>query len=204
MTAAHCVISRTTSQTRLVVGEHDRSITTETPFTATYTLASIIYHSDYNSANGNNDVGLVKTNTAILLNKGVGIVCLPWLGDLDSASTAPDAIIAGWGTTEFGGPLSKTLQKAVVSVISNSVCQRTYPQTSSNNFMCTDSNDDKDTCQYDSGTSVFRKESGRMYSVGVTSAGSGCGGSTPTLNMRVSQYLSWIKEKTTGAKYCSV
>lgn len=51
----------------------------------------------------------------------------------------------GWGTTSFGGPVSTTLQKVALNVISNAKCRPTYPNLMSSQ-MCTFTRD-KDTCQ---------------------------------------------------------
>ncbi len=53
----------------------------------------------------------------------------------------------GWGATEFSGPLSTTLQKVKLNVISNSQCSTAYPEDGiTMNQMCTYTVD-KDTCQ---------------------------------------------------------
>lgn len=140
------------------------------------------------------------------LNYGVGIVCLPWYGYTELLG--PNVTVAGWGSTEFGGPMSNVLRKADMTAITNAVCGATYSQTTSNlNFLCTTERivgADQDTCQFDSGTSVYREISQRIYSVGVTSGGYGCGGAAPTLNTRVTSYLSWITANSPGATYCQV
>ena len=202
MTAAHCVASRTTSNTKIVVGEHTRSTPSETPYTAKYDVSALIPHSGYVASTGANDIALVKSWNEISLNYGVGIACLPWLyTSQDFASYM--VTVAGWGTTEFGGPLSNNLLKTDVQVISNSQCSSSFSQATSSNYMCT-FYAGRDTCQYDSGTNAMLQLNGRMYSVGVTSGGSGCASSTPALNMRVTQYLSWIKAQATGATFCSI
>lgn len=138
----------------------------------------------------------------ISLNQGVGIICLPFAirGNLFAGNSVT---VAGWGTTEYGGPLSSYLRKTDVGVIANSVCDDTFAVAASNDFICTYGNG-KDTCQHDSGTNLFLQSAGRVYTVGVTSGGHGCGGSTPALNMRVTQYLDWIQQNTPGATYCSI
>lgn len=52
----------------------------------------------------------------------------------------------GWGTLEFGGPLSTTLQKVSLNVISNENCETQYPAAITPQQMCTFRRN-KDTCQ---------------------------------------------------------
>lgn len=184
-----------------MVGEHDRSVTSDTPYTAIYPIASLIRHASYSSSTGMNDIALVKTYTAFQWNRGVGIACLPFLYNT-SLFTGYSVTVAGWGTTSFGGALSNVLLKAYVNVISNTQCAADFPQASSNNFMCTFT-PGKDTCQYDSGTNAFVNINGRMYSLGIVSGGKGCA-SSPALNTRVTQYLPWILANSQDATYCSL
>lgn len=203
LTAAHCVAGRTNANTRLVVGEHDVSTGYESNKTAVYNLASpFIPHASYNPSTGTNDIALIRTVSPIVFNVGVGVVCLPFIFG-SNLFTNNLVTVAGWGTTSYGGPVSKTLLKTDTYVIANSVCAAKFPEASSNDFICT-LNEGHDSCQYDSGTSLYLQYNARVYSVGVTSRGDGCGGSSPSLNMRVSQYLNWILQNTPGATYCSI
>jgi len=54
-------------------------------------------------------------------------------------------IETGWGTTQFGGMKSKTLQKVTVAVITYQDCRREYENVSYNQ-LCT-YEDGKDACQ---------------------------------------------------------
>lgn len=201
LTAAHCLTGRTTGNTQAVLGEHDRSTPTETPYTRVYALARMKIHENYNPATNENDIGFVQTTVEITWNFGIGIACLPFSYST-SLFNGISVTLAGWGTSEFGGPLSKKLMKTEATVITNNVCKNTYSQAVSNNFMCTYT-PGHDTCQFDSGTSAFASINGRMHSVGVTSGGKGCG-TVPALNTRVTQYLNWITTNTPDETYCSV
>jgi secreted trypsin-like serine protease len=91
---------------------------------------------------------------------------------------------AGWGTTEFGGPRSNTLQKVELDVISNAVCAN---QTENINSMsvCTQTPGKvsaylpmemtmtnylfvpQDTCQSDSGGALFYTNPSNKYELNV-------------------------------------
>lgn len=200
MTAAHCLVGRTVYDTRLVVGEHDRSTGEDSSFTAVYTLSRFIIHESYSSSTNANDIALVRTVNQIRLNFGVGLVCLFFIfGNSSFAGTV--VTVTGWGTTEISGRLSSTLLKTDTNVITNEVCMRHFPLAVTNNFLCT-LRGGHDTCQYDSGSSLYFQYNSRVYSLGVTSSGAGCGSATvPTLNMRVTQYLNWIWQNTPDSNY---
>lgn len=163
---------------------------------------SLKAHENYNYVTSENDIGLVRTTNPFIWNFGVGVVCLPFSYST-SLFTGLLVTIAGWGTTSFGGPVSDKLLKTEVRVIDNPTCKVSFTQASSYNFMCT-LTPGKDSCQLDSGTNAYYPINGRMHSVGITSGGAGCGGTEPTLNTRVTQYLSWITSNTPGGTYCAV
>lgn len=56
----------------------------------------------------------------------------------------------GWGTIEFGGPVSNRLQKVSLEVTNHSSCESAYPNRITSAQFCTYSQG-KDTCQSDSG-----------------------------------------------------
>lgn len=58
--------------------------------------------------------------------------------------------LLGWGTTEFGGPVSTRLQKVYLNVVDQSQCQAAYPDSITSSHICTFTRN-KDTCSYDSG-----------------------------------------------------
>lgn len=143
LTAAHCVIGRGIMTTQLVVGEHDRSVTTETKFTAKYTISAFVPHAGYTPSTSAHDIALVRTNAEMIFNNGVQIVCLPF--KWPTFSFAGFVVTAtGWGSTEFAGAQSQILKKVNLNVIANGACSA--PQAASNGFMCTYT-PGKDTCQ---------------------------------------------------------
>lgn len=61
--------------------------------------------------------------------------------------------ILGWGTTEFGGPVSTKLQKVSLNVVNPSKCEAAYPDSITSGHICTFTQN-KDTCSYDSGWKI--------------------------------------------------
>lgn len=201
MTAAHCVVGKDKRLFKIRVGEHDTSAALETSYTQTLPIYDFIPHANYNPTTSENDIALIRTK--ITLNENVGVVCLPWTL-ANNQFPSDDVIAAGWGTLEFGGPLSPVLQKVDLKTKTNEACGSSYPSLTSS-MICT-YEEDKDTCQYDSGTSIYysHPENSLLYAIGVVSGGVGCGGSNPSINTRVTSFLDWILTKTPGATFCRI
>ncbi|XP_067639499.1 serine protease snake [Eurosta solidaginis] len=111
----------------------------------------------------------------------------------------------GYGHTQFAGSNSNVLQKAVLYLVPNDVCQRFYmpdenilQQGLANTQLCAgDQENRRDTCQGDSGAPLIMKVDRDItysYVVGITSFGQACGGAPPSIYTRVSAYVDWIED----------
>lgn len=198
MTAAHCLTGRAPGEMKLVVGDHDTSTEKDTNATVVHDISELIIHEQYSG--NKNDIGLVRLAKKIVFNDNVGPVCLPFKFKGNLLENKP-VTITGWGTLEFGGPKSKTLQKVDLETTSMDRCKADYAEAD-DTMLCTYA-DDKDSCQHDSGGSVYYTENDRVYSVGIVSGGAGCAGPKSGLNTRVSSQLDWIMKKTVGAQFCT-
>ncbi|XP_001657964.2 venom serine protease [Aedes aegypti] len=199
LTAAHCVQNIPNSQRlQALVGDHDYKTGLETPYSQIYDIESIVMHENYNQDSRDNDIAVLKTTADIQWTRGVGPVCLPfnyWYYDFNKLQVD----VAGWGTTSYGGQISTTLRRVTLDVIANADCGKA--QYVNNQKLCTFT-PGKDTCQYDSGGPLYLRGVQRMYTIGVVSYGGACAASTPSVNTRITAYLSWIQNKTTDATYC--
>jgi trypsin len=106
-----------------------------------------------------------KTPTHVV---GAGGASLWSAGTLDE--------IVGFGTTEEGGDLPDTLQKAKVPVTTDAYCAGAYSDFDANSMVCAGyPQGGVDTCQGDSGGPMFgRDAAGALKVVGATSFGEGC------------------------------
>ncbi|XP_032688479.1 venom serine protease 34-like [Odontomachus brunneus] len=203
LTAAHCVSNRNTSNVGVLVGDHDLTTGAETNASKIYTVSDFKIYPLYNSSLMDNDIALVTVNSVINFSEEVGPACLPFQHRWDSfAGNFVDML--GWGTTEFGGMKSNTLQKVTLSVITNRDCRKSY-QNLTYNQICTYGKN-KDGCQFDSGGPVLWQDltTKREVLVGIISFGIACGDNNPGVNMRVSNYIDWILSETPGTNYCTV
>lgn len=82
LTAAHCFnTARNIANIGILVGDHDYSTGTDTPYPWVYKINQIIKHESYipSSDNQNNDIALVKTTLPIKWKKTIGPACLPFI-----------------------------------------------------------------------------------------------------------------------------
>ncbi|XP_037033544.1 venom serine protease-like [Bradysia coprophila] len=203
VTAAHCLKVTTPSNTTVLVGDHNIKTGNETNYAAVYIVKRFVPKTDYSPTTNLNDIGLVETVNPILWSRGVSPVCLPfYYTSADFSGTTLTA--TGWGSTSFGGPVSDVLLKVDLNVLSNTnaQCTSTYPNVASSQ-MCTYSSQ-KDTCQRDSGGPLFYRgpTDPRLFLVGLVSLGEGCGGSNPSLNSRLTSFLTWIESITGTGVLC--
>ncbi|XP_025269824.1 venom serine protease 34 [Camponotus floridanus] len=201
LTAAHCLDNKNTSNVGILVGDHDLSTGADTNASRLYTVSRFDIHPLYNNESLENDIAIITTNSPISFSEKVGPACLPFQHQSDSfAGSYVDLL--GWGTTEFGGMKSKTLQKVTLNVITNRDCRQSDPNLLYSQ-LCT-SGEKKDACQFDSGGPVLWQNptTKREVLVGIISYGNGCGSNEPGINTRVGTYIDWILHVTSGTSYC--
>ncbi|KAL0124272.1 hypothetical protein PUN28_006255 [Cardiocondyla obscurior] len=201
ITAAHCLTDRNVNDIGVLVGDHDLSTGADTNASRLYTVSRFYVHPFYRDVSLENDIAIVMVNSIINFSEEIGPVCLPFQHQSDSfAGSYVDLL--GWGTTEFGGMKSKTLQKITVTVITYPECRRQYPNVSYNQ-LCTYAKG-KDACQFDSGGPDLWQNptTKREVLVGIINSGFGCGGDKPGINVRVGTYIDWILAVTPGVNYC--
>ncbi|XP_015596057.1 venom serine protease 34 isoform X2 [Cephus cinctus] len=201
ITAAHCVVGKSAGQLGVLVGDHDISTGSDTNASSLHRVSSFTVHPQYNADTQANDIGIVTVIDTIVFTLEVGPACLPFQQASNSFANS-NVQVLGWGTTEFAGATSNTLQEVTLGVTPLASCQRPYPQVT-NNQMCTYANG-KDTCQFDSGGPVLwqNPSSRRLVCAGIISFGGVCASDTPGVNTRVGAYMNWILSVTPGINYC--
>ncbi|XP_030750819.1 venom serine protease-like [Sitophilus oryzae] len=204
LTAAHCVYGISARNIAVLVGDHNISTGTDTPYAALYLINGYVIHPSYNFSTYENDVGIIQTSSQIITSTYVAPICLPFYYYTTDFS-GQQVTILGWGQIEFSGPTSDTLQKANLDVISNAQCNYLVDETINNNEICTYTSG-RDSCQSDSGGPLLwtNPSIGRMFLVGIISHGRGCAFGYPGINTRVTYFLDWILSMTSDATYCAL
>uniref|UniRef100_A0A182PP24 Peptidase S1 domain-containing protein n=1 Tax=Anopheles epiroticus TaxID=199890 RepID=A0A182PP24_9DIPT len=202
LTAAHCLLQRTTNDTVLLVGDHNIKTGSDTTFSQVYIVAQFMSHPGFTVRPVANDIALVRTQAPIQYSPGVGPACLPWAYTTQSFE-GRTLEATGWGDLDFGGPRADALNKVQLGVIGNSDCSRRLGVTVPYQQLCTFSAN-RDTCQADSGGPLFftNVATGLLYNVGIVSFGIACATDKPSVNTRVTEYLDWIMVNTPRSFYC--
>ncbi|XP_053679841.1 venom serine protease-like [Anopheles nili] len=201
LTAAHCLLDRTIPNTGVLVGDQNVKIGTDTSYSVLMLVSSFVPHPSYNPTAKENDIALVRTTNTIVFNPGVGRVCLPFRYSTSLfAGVRVNAL--GWGTTDFGAPKSSELLQTTLTVIQSSTCSTQLKRTIAASQMCSYAAGN-DTCQYDSGGPLYYTDPSTqlVYEVGIVGSGVACATALPSLNMRVTSFLDWIKTNT-GYTFC--
>jgi len=160
-------------------------------------VEKIIMHESYqNPTSFAHDIALLKLNTSAQLGDGVGLVCLPDLGN--TLATGKTCYITGWGILSSGGSQPDYLQEASVPIVSDEKCKSSYGSNNIHESMICAGLDagGVDACQGDSGGPMVCEFGGRWYLEGATSWGYGC--AAPGyygVYAKVRNMKSWVEDK---------
>ncbi|XP_011156887.1 trypsin-1 [Solenopsis invicta] len=201
LTAAHCIYGFDPSKLTVRILEHDWKTSNESK-TQDFQVEKIIRHSAYSTTNYNNDIALLKLDSAIKFQGSMRPACLP---EQVKTFAGKNGIVTGWGAIKEGGAISHILLEVTVPILTNAECRTKYPpHRITDNMMCAGFKEGgKDSCQGDSGGPMHIEENGIHQIVGVVSWGEGCARpGYPGVYARVNRYLTWIAHNTEDGCYC--
>ncbi|XP_065358291.1 serine protease 1-like [Calliphora vicina] len=190
LTAAHC-----TDGVQSVTVYLGATVRTSAEVKHTVSKSDVIIHSGWNSRTLKNDISLIKIPSTAYTAK-IKAVKLPSIASSYSTYAGDKVVASGWGRTSDASGVATNLQWAVMQVISNTACAKTYGTTITSSNICVSTPSGVSTCQGDSGGPLVLESS--KVQVGLTSFGSsaGCAKGYPAAFTRVTSYLDWIKTHT--------
>nr|XP_020444601.1 polyserase-2-like [Monopterus albus] len=201
LTAAHCIISNSTSVWTLYFGKLTQSGPNVNQVTRT--VSQVIAHPNYSNTLFNNDIALMKLSSPVTFNDYIRPVCLA--SNSSQFYTSTSCWATGWGRLGSNEPNQayNFLQEVQIPVVGNKQCSCDYiPIPSVNlttNMMCA-GQENKGTCQGDSGGPLQCKQGSVWIQAGITSYGVPCAtAGFPEVYTRVSQFQAWIKDQVAGA-----
>lgn len=80
-----------------------------------YPVANTFRHPEHNRKTKQNDIGLVELRTEVQMNANVEPICLH--AELADLPASADLTILGWGITNLGIPLFKTIITAIFNPV---------------------------------------------------------------------------------------
>ncbi|XP_078502963.1 trypsin I-P1-like isoform X2 [Lissotriton helveticus] len=147
-----------------------------------------IQHPNYNKKTFNNDIMLIKLAQPAQYNQYVQPIPLP----TSCVAAGTWCTVSGWGATASGARPTDVLQCLNLPIISNALCEESYPAVYTSNMMCAGfMRGQQDACQGDSGGPL--ECNGQLQ--GVVSFGNGCAkAGYPGVYTRVCNYNAWISQ----------
>uniref|UniRef100_A0A3B3CII7 ST14 transmembrane serine protease matriptase n=1 Tax=Oryzias melastigma TaxID=30732 RepID=A0A3B3CII7_ORYME len=150
----------------------------------------IITHPSYNDITYDYDIALMELEEPLEFTKTVQPICLPAATHVFPMGMS--CWVTGWGQ------LAKTLQKASVKMINETVCREYLTNPLTSRMLCSGIlSGGVDACQGDSGgpLSCFEESGAKWFQAGIVSWGEGCARrNKPGVYTRVSALRDWIKQ----------
>ncbi|XP_040273762.1 transmembrane protease serine 9 [Bufo bufo] len=150
-------------------------------------------HPFYNVYTLDNDVALLELPSPLAFTNLIKPICLP--DTSHSFVEGTKCFITGWGSTKEGGPMSRQLQKASVTIVGDQTCKKFYPIQISPRMVCAGfMQGGVDSCSGDAGGPLACREPfGRWFLAGITSWGYGCARPYfPGVYTRITSVRNWI------------
>jgi secreted trypsin-like serine protease len=197
LSAAHCLDGAATSSIRVVAGQHDRTVYTNTQIS---NCRSYKNHEQYQvgTASFANDIAIINLATAISTGSTVAFATLPPNNNDNFAGAA--CVITGWGRNSASNTLPNILQQANITPLTTADCSSRIGSIGTiwaNHICVYDSTNNRGACNGDSGGPLNCPRTGGYYVSGVTSwvvsnALGQCLVNYPSVYTRTGSYLSWI------------
>ncbi|XP_028823452.1 transmembrane protease serine 7 isoform X2 [Denticeps clupeoides] len=161
-------------------------------------IRRIVVHEYYDSRNFDYDIALLQLRKAwpSTLSAHIQPVCLP--ATSQTLNSALRCWVTGWGYRSEQ-VLPSVLQKAEVTIITQSECKRRYGPVSPRMLCAGVPSGEQDACRGDSGGPLScQTAGGRWFVTGIVSWGAGCGRpNLPGVYTRVAKFTGWIQSHMT-------
>lgn len=201
LTAAHCVRKLKRNKIRVILGDHDQTITTESA-AIMRAVTAVIRHGQFDSDSYDNDIALLKLRKPVNFSRIIKPVCLP-PPKVDPAGK--QGLVVGWGRTSEGGQLPAVVQEVQVPILSLNQCRGMKYRASriTGNMICA-GKASTDSCQGDSGGPLLLQQGDKYQIVGIVSWGVGCGRpGYPGVYTRITRYLKWLRANLKDTCLCA-
>ncbi|XP_030557593.1 trypsin-1 isoform X1 [Drosophila novamexicana] len=201
ISAAHCIKKLRRSKIRIIFGDHDQQITSESQ-AIQRAVTAVIRHKNFDSDTYNNDIALLRLRKPIIFSKIIKPVCLPRY-NYDPAGRI--GTVVGWGRTSEGGELPSIVNQVKVPIMSLAECRtQKYKSSRITSTMLCAGRPHMDSCQGDSGGPLLLSNGVKYFIVGIVSWGVGCGREGyPGVYTRISKFIPWIKSNLENTCLCS-
>uniref|UniRef100_A0A1Y1K0Y6 Peptidase S1 domain-containing protein n=1 Tax=Photinus pyralis TaxID=7054 RepID=A0A1Y1K0Y6_PHOPY len=209
MTVAHCVLNPWNNNLVVRLGEFnvmtDVDCLNHTSFgeecsdpVQEYSAENIIVHPDYNPRTSHNDIGLVRLSRNVEYSEYIRPICLPSTKELD-LNECVQLAASGWGAEIDDVPPVVRKKKLAARLLPISECMKITMFKNSlkrptNDHLCAYEVRESSSCRGESGSPLMLSVKNQWEQVGIVSFGFVCGLDFPTVFVKITSYLDWIKE----------
>jgi hypothetical protein len=138
-------------------------------------VSAVSVDPDWNPKTFQNDAAVLKLDAAVVGDwaRPIGLVDS---GDGQYDGDGQPAIVAGWGTTKYGGQTTNRLQEVTVNVVGDGACHDAYGSDLDPAVMLCAAAQGKDSCNGDSGGPLFVADQDNVTytEIGIVSWGFKC------------------------------
>jgi len=203
LTAGHCLY---TAAFVVKLGVDDKTLDDQCVYP--HQVKRVIIHPNFDQYTMENDIALIELTTDSIYEPVETYNRYRYApSTLDAAGS--QAVVAGWGTTSFGGSLPNQAMKVSVPITDDLWCQEKYAEgkgVNSDIMICAGlATGGKDACQGDSGGPLFARDpsTNKYVQLGIVSWGDGCAQENkPGVYTRISAYQAWICAETGISTSC--
>ncbi|XP_077551550.1 chymotrypsinogen A-like [Haemaphysalis longicornis] len=166
ITAAHCLLKKTSKMLRIHLGAHDRgSVEAEAVSVA---VDEVCFHKEYKPPH-TNDIAILTLKEAVNFTKTIGPVCLPKA--MHELPENTDAYVTGWGRHKAGSDeLAPQLKQLRTRTMWHKTCILDYAVNVPESVLCT-GHDFGSSCKGDSGGPLVWNSGSAWTLEGVVSGG---------------------------------
>ncbi|KDR16418.1 Serine proteinase stubble [Zootermopsis nevadensis] len=209
LTAAHKVVSYVNCPgVKIRLGDWDITRNIEPYSYQDYEISSVYIHPQFNSANLQNDIAIIKLSQPVPLGvyPNINPACL---AQQNAVFTGERCTVAGWGKDAFGpnGQYQSIQREARLPVLRWADCQDKLQVTrlgsqfqfNPTSFICAGGEEGYDACTGDGGSALVCEMKGQYYVAGIVAWGIGCADKgVPGVYVNVPSYMNWISQKISG------
>lgn len=144
LTAAHCTQRMQIGDIHVRLGEYNFRTFNEWR-ARDFRVSDIRAHLDFSPTTYENDIAVLKLHQPTVFNSYIWPVCMPPSGETWQGWMA---IVTGWGTQFFGGPVSDVLMEVSVPVWSQDRCKEAFAHRIQDTVICAGAPEGgRDSCQ---------------------------------------------------------
>ncbi|KAL7301832.1 hypothetical protein TKK_0005439 [Trichogramma kaykai] len=205
LTVAHKVVAYLNNPQGMLVGlgEWDDQSTSEAYRDINVNVARIVLHPNFNSANLENDVAVIKLNGLVPIASypNINTACRPAAAPV----TGTRCFVSGWGKNSFTGSYQNIMREVDVPILDGTDCENRLKNTrlgaafilNRNSFLCAGGEPGKDACTGDGGSPLvcLNSQTSRWSVYGLVAWGIGCATTNvPGVYTNVYNFLPWINQ----------